>query len=866
MKDRTSILSRTRLSVACAALIYSATLPVQAVPEADNPIWNAPANNADSCMADAYIETGGKGLKDRVGQVINCTAEDVEIAEVTVKKVDGAGPGSGGDFTCTLGDTIEVTADLRVRTNAAERYDTTFFVARDLDSPQVVQQDEEACSILIPKNDFKSTGNAQNLDLDQCGDIAKSGLVDDEYTLVDAVFTMTCTASPGSEQVEFNYCAAWDVQEDPANCSATGAAPGQEPSSKSKCNCDIIPLNIFIQPGEPAISKKLLSASSSGSEPMSTFEYEVKITRDGSNDANLVVTDIDDLYRSVADASTPKVGSSDAAVLFDLDGTNTDTTIGNLTLLGADNNCYGKLPVTLTAAIPTFTCTFKVKINDEDLPDADDPSTETPAPAAGDEVYQNFIRISSEDANGDPVGNSSCDVTDDRSDNDTGNCSGIVTVKITNVDPAVTITKTPVAGPGLRQVGGVYYVDNQGLVTYEITITNTSTVDALSLVSLTDTAVANLLTDSSGSPACSSAPASLPANMGSSSKFTCQYIVNVTLADGADYTNTVNVEGKDNENRRATNMAMATITRATPGLSLLKDVAKSGDVAIPTPGLNSASFMDSVTIDEPGGTANPVVYRFTFTNANSTTKENLTLTALMDDTLFTSARATKAATQRSDECMFPQTLVFGTPYVCTLVAIVEGNATNVDTTAYDDTMLVNTAFAKATTATGSMIQSNNDTATVLFQDVPPTVTGKYGLSGTIFISVTNTSHENIWLSALEIFNTPVKDGNFFNGYRIVNEGGTLTGIDEDPTSPVTPVPLACDEPTYSTMLTPGEEYVCAFSVELADFNEGDFAEFQADILRGGLVDRNVVVTFVDEEGTPVATDAQVQVKTGDNID
>ncbi|MBY6019288.1 hypothetical protein KUW04_16070 [Halomonas denitrificans] len=850
---------RTVLLVAMTAA--GIALPSLAVvPEADNPIFNTPANSADSCMADAYIETGGKGLKDRVGQVINCTAEDVEIAEVTVKAVDGE-TSSTGDFTCTLGDTIEVTADLRVRTNAAERYDTTFFVSRDLDSPQVVQQDEEACSILIPKNDFKSTGNAQNLDADQCGDIAKSGLVNDEYTLVNAVFTMTCTASPGSDRVEFNYCAAWDVQEDPANCSATGAAPGQEPSSKSKCNCDIIPLNIFIQPDPAKITKTLKSASNSGTEPMATFEYEVKIER-GSTDADLVITDIDDLYRSVADSGSPKVGSSDAPILFDLDGTNMDTTIGNLTLLGADNKCYDTVPVTLTSSMPTFMCTFKVKVSDEDLPDALDPTTETPMPPAGEEEYQNFIRITSVDLNGDNIGDNTCDVTDNLTSNDEGNCSNVIAVKITNVDPSIAITKTPVAGPGLQNIGGAWFVEDQGLITYEITITNNSTVDALSLLTLTDTSVTNLLNDSSGTPACNTYPASLSANGG---KFTCRYIVNVTLADGASYPNTVNVNAKDNENRRTDDMAMVTITRATPSVVLEKKVAKSGDVGIPTPAIDSASFVDSVTIDEPGGSAHPVVYRFTVTNNNTTTKEDLTLTSLEDDTLFSSVRATAAPVQRSDECAFPQTLSFGTPYVCTLVAYVDGNATNVSDTAYDDTQLVNTAFVKATSTQGKQIQSQPDSATVLFKDVPPTVTGKYGLSGTIFIAVKNTSFEAIWLSELSIFNTPVKDGNLFNGYRIVNDGGTLTGIDEDPTTPVSDAPLACEEPGYTLKLDPGEEYVCAFTVELADFNEGDFAEFQADILRGA-PNRNVVVKFVDEEGTPVTTDAEVQVKTGDNID
>ncbi|MBY5994164.1 hypothetical protein [Ferrimonas balearica] len=849
MKITPSVSRLTPLSALVATLALGYTSAVQAVPEASNPVWNDPANTADSCMADAYIETGGKGLKDRVGQVINCTAEDVEIAEVTVTAVDGEGPDSSGNFTCTLGDTIEVTADLRVRTNAAERYDTTFFVSRNLNSPQVVQQDDQACSILVPKNNFMATGNAQMLDADVCGDIAKAGLTDDEYTLVSAVFTMTCTAPAGSDEVEFNYCAAWDVQED-NNCAVTGAAPGQEPSSKAKCNCDILPLGIFIEPDPAGITKTLVGSNTSA-EPNGTYEYKVTITR-GSTDADLVITDIDDLYRSVADDTTPRVNTSDAPVVFDLDSTNTDTTTpdGKLTLLGADNECYDTLPVTLTAGSPMFMCNFKVRINDEDLPDADDPTDEVMAPPAGIEVYQNFIRISSEDINGDPVGDDTCDVTDNDLTNDMGNCSGVISVNLTNVDPAVSITKAPVAGPGLRDVGGAWFVDNQGLVTYEITITNNSTVDALTLLTLTDTSVANLLNDDSGTPACDTAPISLAANGGN---FTCRYIVDVTLAQGANYVNTVAVTGKDNENRRASNTASVTITRATPQIVLAKEVAQSVNVSTPSPALNSSLFMDSVTINEPGGANNPVVYRFTITNANTTTMEDLSVTSLVDDTLFGSLRALKASSQRADECSFPQTVSVGTPYVCTYVAEVEGNATNVAATAYDDTQLVNTAYVNATSTSGAMIQSNTDMATVLFQDVPPSMDSEFGLLGTVFLRVTNTTFEDIYLSNLEVLDTEVVDGanSSTGGFMIQNEGGTLG----------TTAVLACPEPiapnnyTGVKTLTPGESFTCAFSVRLSGFTAEDFADFTAAVTSGDAV----LIQFVDEEGSPANADAEVQV-------
>ncbi|MDF4265004.1 hypothetical protein P3454_26395, partial [Vibrio parahaemolyticus] len=130
----------------------------------------------------------------------------------------------------------------------------------------------------------------------------------------------------------------------------------------------------------------------------------------------------------------------------------------------------------------------------------------------------------------------------------------------------------------------------------------------------------NLLADSTGSPACNTAPdnpnSDTPlAKMTGS--FTCRYTVDVTVADGSTYTNTVNVIINDNEARAANDMAVVSVTRAEPMITLVKDVAVSVDANVPTPAIDSASFMQSINVDEPG---DEVVYRFTMTNANAVTK------------------------------------------------------------------------------------------------------------------------------------------------------------------------------------------------------------------------------------------------------
>ncbi|MDF5000391.1 hypothetical protein P3560_24230, partial [Vibrio parahaemolyticus] len=175
-----------------------------------------------------------------------------------------------------------------------------------------------------------------------------------------------------------------------------------------------------------------------------------------------------------------------------------------------------------------------------------------------------------------------------------------------------------------------------------------------------------------------------------------------------------------NEARAANDMAVVSVTRAEPMITLVKDVAVSVDANVPTPAIDSASFMQSINVDEPG---DEVVYRFTMTNANAVTKEDLTVISLTDDVLFSSVRASASSTQRSDERSFPQVIEYGTPYMCTLVADVTGNGSNDPNTDYDDTFLLNTAFVTAkrdpNDASEPETKSNEDTAQVNFDNVLP---------------------------------------------------------------------------------------------------------------------------------------------------
>ncbi|MEF1262598.1 hypothetical protein QTO16_27575, partial [Vibrio harveyi] len=216
------------------------------------------------CMADAYLQEPGNSLPR---DALNCTANDVEITQVI--PVDP-------NAECNLGDTFSFQADVTVRTNANERYDTTFYLPLTEASPQVVQGNFRNCSMILPvPGGSGETADAQ-LDGDACGDITKA-LGPDEYTLLNETITMLCSDNDGDNRADFTYCAAWDNQERD-NCTIDeDPYAGQIPNTKSKCNCDTFNIDVFIKPSPPDIVKSE-GAPSSHPEAGGEFTFNLSFT------------------------------------------------------------------------------------------------------------------------------------------------------------------------------------------------------------------------------------------------------------------------------------------------------------------------------------------------------------------------------------------------------------------------------------------------------------------------------------------------------------------------------------------------------------------------------------------------------------
>ncbi|MFT5727673.1 MAG: hypothetical protein ACI8PB_001811 [Desulforhopalus sp.] len=801
---------------------------------------------AELCMADAY------------GGSLVCTANDVEISKVVPVDANGQ-PAFFPDGTpnpnydpveCTLGETFELIANITIRTNANERYDTTFYLPLTEQSPMDIQVDLGStdptypyyCSLILPENPPDDTKPAWvNLDFDECGDISKA-FGTDEYTLEAQTITMLCIDEDENNEADFNYCAAWDnkVHKEGDECTvARDPIPGTAPGTKSKCKCDTFNIPVFIAPDPPAITKTLLTGPAAN-EPGGIFQYLVTITKSATNTAEVDVTALEDIVRS----------STDNNVLANFDLTSaSDQTAGGLTYLATDseNSCDEVLfPVTLTSTSPTLTCILVMEILDDDLDDT-----------SKDEVYNDFIRATVLDKNDDLVGDNTCDLTAAIPvDPDNGTCSNVVEVTIDDLLPAITIDKFAIDGPGFLCSTGEYkasgectgpvYIDEPGgNVTYKLIITNTSTADPLT-IPLID----GLLDDVGGNEisvlalgadtTCDEKLAELAISGQPNDSFDCTF-VRAVIGEPRTVRNDVTVSADESDGHSEGNMATAsdfeevTITDVPPAVTLLKQVKVAGDD-------DNTYTQLGVAVDEPAG---DVVYRFTVTNT-SVTKEAITLMSIVDPTLFNGR-----VTQTGGTCLFNGTVViaWGTPYVCTIEATVIGNA-GID--------LPNTAYVTVKDNDGDPIPSNDSSALVTFDNVQPDVQLFEDLRMTIFITITNPStFESVYLSKLSLEGQALtagpKDIVGDAAYDIIILGDN--GGENFDANSFNPFVRCVDDLGIAQVdwleIVAGDDYSCYFTVEL--LNHSATADNAFSIISGSALE--VIVN--DEDDGSVIVDRAI---------
>ena len=265
-------------------------------------------------------------------------------------------------------------------------------------------------------------------------------------------------------------------------------------------------------------------------------------------------------------------------------------------------------------------------------------------------------------------------VLSDQLDATTASASGSATVTFTDTPSSMTVSKT--ANPtSLPEPGGP--------VTFTVVVRNTSTVDSVTIDTLTD----DIHGDLAGQGTCA-VPKVIVAG-GSSS---CTFTATVTGNAGSSETDTVTASGTDDDRNpvSASGSATVTITDVPSSMTITKTASRT-------------------SLPEPGGS---VV--FTLVISNTSAVDTIGLTSLVDDIHgdVTDVTGDIAAT---DCDVTPRVSIgLGATYTCTFTATATGDATSSPTQ-------TDTVTASATDDDGRTLSASGS-ATVSFTDVLPTMT------------------------------------------------------------------------------------------------------------------------------------------------
>jgi hypothetical protein len=216
------------------------------LPEPGIPLFGLtdPFNGSGGCMGDDALAAGRVGGMKNASD-LNCTANDIYIAEAFITGFNHDEPINDQDFTpfnplepieCVEGAKIWVQTTARLAINATERYDIGVWIAEDGGDALT-----GTCGHWNLLNE-----EAFNHDGDSCGDMSSG--VDQ---LVDlGMLELTC--SPNQEGfLEVGACLGWNNNKR-QQCPLGGDDPinfryGTTPETKAKCNCEpfVLPITVL---------------------------------------------------------------------------------------------------------------------------------------------------------------------------------------------------------------------------------------------------------------------------------------------------------------------------------------------------------------------------------------------------------------------------------------------------------------------------------------------------------------------------------------------------------------------------------------------------------------------------------------------
>lgn len=241
--------------------------------------WITPANVALLAFAliaapvDAQPFPATTCAADRLASPLNCTANDIEIASVTI---------NNGVTVCRSGDPLTLDLTLHMHVNAQDRHDIGVFIARDGKPVQLPSASGGSASCSVFPVPFSPAPWA-NLDGNACGDFDRDGLPQGvSVPLPIGSVTVTCVADQNGNLV-IPSLVSWAENATPTSCQAPPAA-WVLPQTRSKCEAGIsatIPVQVQ---GRISITKQTNPDASPG-----TFSFNA--TGSGVSPASFTLSD-----------------------------------------------------------------------------------------------------------------------------------------------------------------------------------------------------------------------------------------------------------------------------------------------------------------------------------------------------------------------------------------------------------------------------------------------------------------------------------------------------------------------------------------------------------------------------------------------
>ena len=169
----------------------------------------------------------------RFGSALNCTANDVQITEMTVLS---------GPPACTGGGSVTLDLSLIVNFGSPNRWDVGIFISNDGLDPQLTVADGGAtsCSVAVLPNGSPFLNLDANGGTDTCGDgngTIGGGTGSGVLTMTNV--TVPCQALASTGLLYIPFVVSWDNQASPTGSTCTSNAD-PVPNTKSKCNAPTI--------------------------------------------------------------------------------------------------------------------------------------------------------------------------------------------------------------------------------------------------------------------------------------------------------------------------------------------------------------------------------------------------------------------------------------------------------------------------------------------------------------------------------------------------------------------------------------------------------------------------------------------------